>query len=208
MGNILTPNLGLLKIRASGVQARMLQHVDENMDVIDGAVGDVPLPLGAIAQNMDPATVTSTFTPTSGTVYALAIKLKQGQTVSNISLLSAVGITSPTHYQFGLVAMNSSGAAAARLAQSADQTSSPWATNAVKTLAMQTPYVVPIAGTYFVAFFYTGSALTLRAAGTTDQVSILVPPARCASADAGVTALPATLAAQTGVASVPWAWVS
>ena len=75
---------------------------------------------------------------TTGQIFVQAIWLTAGTTVTNISIFSATTAANvPTHYVFALYDISRS-----LLASSADQTSTAWGANTLKTLAMGTPYLV------------------------------------------------------------------
>lgn len=103
---------------------------------------------GALAETMNRNTcpeVNTTF-GTTGQVFCQAIYLTAGTTVTNISFHSATTAAgTPTHYVFALYDIDRN-----LLASSADQTSKAWAANTIKTLAMETPYLVLSTGLYYV----------------------------------------------------------
>lgn len=93
--------------------------------------------------------------PTTGQICLTAIYLNSGTVVSNISYASATTAAgTPTHYNFGLYST-----AFSRLATGTDQTSTAWAANTVKTLAMQSPYTVVNTGLHYVAYMMTASTM-------------------------------------------------
>lgn len=100
-------------------------------------------------------TETNTTMAASGTLNMQAIYLKAGWLVSNITLSSAVTAAgTPTNYRFGLF-----DSARAKLAESANQTTTAWAANTVKTLAMGTPYRVPTSGLYYIGYYMTATTV-------------------------------------------------
>lgn len=85
---------------------------------------------------------------TTGQVYLQAIWLQAGTVVSNIKIWSATtGAGTPTHCNAGLY-----DSAGNLLATGTDLTSTAWAANTLRTFTMQTPYTVPTAGLYYVAY--------------------------------------------------------
>ena len=142
---------------------------------------------------------TSSTAGTSGTVYMAAVYLYAGQLVSNISITSgATAFTTPTNYFFALYSGLAS--APALLATSANQTTTAWAANTKKTLAMTTPYRIPTTGWYYVAIMVTATTMgTLNGpAALTNTVEAGVAPILFASSSTGqTTAMPATAAALT-----------
>lgn len=123
--------------------------------------------VGAGALNVIAQTSPSVFDSMSGDAYGAPptfattkslwtpIWLPAGTKVSNVSFCTAAtAVNTPTHWLFGLSDLSGN-----ILATSADQTSTAWGANTVKTLAMTTPYTVQQAG-----LFYIG--LTISATGT------------------------------------------
>lgn len=101
---------------------------------------------------------TSSTAGTSGTLYLSAIYLTAGQIISNITIASgATAFTTPTNCFFALY--SSLPSAPALLAQSANQTTTAWAANQIKTLAMTTPYRVPTSGIYYIGVMVTATTM-------------------------------------------------
>jgi hypothetical protein len=91
----------------------------------------------------------------SGTLFMQAIYLQSGMTVSNIlwhSATTAAG--TPTNYFLGLYDINRN-----LLATSANQTTTAWAAQTMKTLAMTTPYLVQSSGLYYIGMFMTATTV-------------------------------------------------
>ena len=114
---------------------------------------------GAIAENCPRwAAGTSTTAGISGTLYMAAIYLYAGQLVSNITITSGATLfTTPTNCFFGLY--NNNPTAPSLLATSANATTTAWAANQTRTLAMTTPYRVPTSGIYYVGTFVTATTM-------------------------------------------------
>lgn len=164
---------------------------------------------GTIAETMprEVCTETNSTVAASGTLNMQAIYLFAGQLVTNISLCSATtGATTPTAYRFGLFDSSRN-----KLAESANQTTSAWAANTVKTLAMTTPYRVPTSGLYYIGYYMTAATVpTLKGftAKTGGQLAATAPILH-GTADTGLTtALPNPAAAITGGTASFWAAVS
>lgn len=123
---------------------------------------------------------------TTGQVAMQLIWLRAGTVVTNISICSATtALGTPTHYAIGLCSIGG-----AVLATSADQTSTAWTANTLKTFAMTTPYVVPTTGQYYIAIgVVAGTMPTLKGqtAKTDGTLSGTVPPVFGDSATAYVT---------------------
>lgn len=141
----------------------------------------------------------------SGTLSLQAIYLTAGQLVSNITISSATTAAgTPTNYFFALYSGLQS--APALLAQSANQTTTAWAANTVKTLAMTTPYRVPTSGVYYIGYMMTATTVATLKGGTArtgGQLGAAAPVIYGTSSTGLTTALPNPAAAITsGTASV------
>lgn len=140
----------------------------------------------------------NTAAPTaSGTLFLQAIYLTAGQLVSNISISSATTAAgTPTNYFFALYS-----GARALLAVSANQTTTAWAANTYKTLAMTTPYRVPTSGLYYIGIMMTATTIITTKGGTAKiggQLASQVPILHGASTTGLTTAMPDPAAAITG----------
>lgn len=120
---------------------------------------------GTLAETMPRETcpeVNSTVPTASGTLFMQAIYLKAGQLVSNITVASATtAANTPTNGRAGLFDANRN-----LLATSADQLTTAWAANTVKTLPMTTPYRVPTSGVYYIGFYMVATAVITMKGGT------------------------------------------
>ena len=97
----------------------------------------------------DSASDTGQVALATGVMTAVRIKLYAGDIITNISARSgATAAGTPTNYWFALY---SSAATPALLAQTADQTSTAWAANTTKTLALSAPVTISQTGYYWVA---------------------------------------------------------
>lgn len=140
----------------------------------------------------------NTVAPTaSGTLFMQAIYLKAGQLVSNITVSSATTAAgTPTAGRVGLY-----DASRNLRATSADQTTTAWAANTVKTLAMTTPYRVPTSGLYYIGFYMTATTVITMKGGTAKiggQLASQVPILHGTSSTGLTTTLPDPAAAITG----------
>lgn len=109
--------------------------------------------------------------PTSGTLYLVPVWLPKAAVISNLSFVSVIAITSPTHWWFTL--HDSSRVA---LARTADQTTTAWGASTTKTLAIAqttagtaSSYTTTYTGLHYLGVMYTGSALTLMSEGSLSQ---------------------------------------
>lgn len=143
----------------------------------------------------------------SGTLNMQAIYLTAGQLVSNITLSSATTAAgTPTNYFFGLY-----DASRNLLAQSANQTTTAWAANTVKTLAMTSAYRVPTSGQYYIGYFMTATTVATLKGGTArtgGQLANTAPIIYGTSTTGLTTALPNPAAALTGTTASIYAAVS
>lgn len=93
----------------------------------------------------------------TGVMTSVPIKLYAGDVVTNISVRSgATAAGTPTNYW---VALYSSASTPALLAQSADQTSTAWAANTTKTLALATAQTISQSGIYWVGIMVTATTV-------------------------------------------------
>lgn len=150
---------------------------------------------------------TNTTVGATGVLNMMAIYLYAGQLVSNISISSATTAAgTPTNYRFGLY---SSGLV--KLAESANQTTSAWAANTVKTLAMTTPYRVSASGLYYIGYYMTATTVpTLKGnlGKTGGQLAGTAPILHGTSSTGLTTALPDPAGALTVQTWTFWAAVS
>jgi len=143
----------------------------------------------------------------SGTLNMQLIYLTAGQLVSNITIASATTAAgTPTNYFFALYDINRN-----LLAQSANQTTNAWPANTVKTLAMTTPYRVPVSGPYYIGYFMTATTVATLKGGTArtgGQLANSAPIIYGTSTTGLTTSLPTTAAAITGTTASIYAAVS
>lgn len=86
---------------------------------------------------------------TTQVMTSVPVYLVAGEVVTNLSFCSGqTAAGTPTNWWFALY---DTAATAALIAQSADQTSTAWAANTVKTLALSAAYTVTKTGTYYAA---------------------------------------------------------
>jgi hypothetical protein len=103
----------------------------------------------------DSASDTGQVALATGVMTAVRIKLAAGDVVTNISVRSgATAAGTPTNYW---VALYSNAATPALLSQSADQTSTAWAANTTKTLALAAAQTITANGYYWVAIMVTAT---------------------------------------------------
>lgn len=164
---------------------------------------------GTLAETMPRETCpeVNTTAPASGTLAMQAIYLTAGTLVSNITIASATTAAgTPTNYFFALYDANRN-----LRAQSANQTTTAWAANTVKTLAMTTPYRVPTSGQYYIGYFMTATTVATLKGGTArtgGQLANTAPIIYGTSTTGLTTALPDPAAAITGTTASIYAAVS
>ena len=143
----------------------------------------------------------------SGALNMQLIYLTAGQLVSNITLASATtAAATPTNYFFALYDGNRN-----LLAQSANQTTTAWPANTVKTLAMTSPFRVQVSGAYYIGYFMAaGTVPTLKGgtARTGGQLANTAPIIYGSSTTGLTTALPNPAAALSGQTASIYAAVS
>lgn len=103
----------------------------------------------------------------TGVMLSTPIYLVEGDLVTNLTFISgATAAATPTNYWFALYSP-----AGALLGQTADQTSTAWAADTVKTLALASPVRATKSGLYYAAFAMAGATIpTLVGTGTAKGV--------------------------------------
>jgi hypothetical protein len=154
----------------------------------------------------------TTVAPASGTLYLSAIALPAGFSVGRIAFANTTAATSTTHWWFGLY-----DSARVQLATTADQTTTAWATNTVKSVPIATiasgpatTYTTTYTGLYYLGFLMTATgapslACTILASGVGATAPVL-----CGSTSTGLTtppAFPFTAAAPTSGTNLVYAFV-
>lgn len=147
---------------------------------------------------------------TTQVLTSTAIVLEPGDKVTNLSFLSgATAAGTPTNWFFALY-----DTAGALIAQSADQTTTAWAADTVKTLALSTAYIVPALGVYYAAIMVkatTVPSLICKVAGRAAANGALLTGYKVKAQTSGsglTTTAPATIATPTTVVNRPWVAVS
>jgi len=155
--------------------------------------------------NLRPLDCTSdTAALTTAVMTSVAIPLNVGEKVTNISFKSgATAADTPLNWWFALYSP-----AGALLAQSADQTTTAWAADTLKTLALATAQDITATGVYYAAIHVKATATptligrTLGRAGA--AAAILSSKILAQTSGSALTATaPATITAPTAIAAVP-----
>jgi hypothetical protein len=166
-------------------------------------------PTGVQRSNLDRRYLTSNLSAlTTQVLLSTAIELEAGDVVTNLTFVSgATAAGTPANWWFALY---SSAATPALLSQSADQTSTAWAANTAKTLALAAPQTITTSGVYY-------AAIMVKAATPPTLAGVAVENAAVAGAvitgqavlaqtsgSSLTTTAPATVASPTTVANVPY----
>jgi len=143
---------------------------------------------------------------TTQVMLSVALPLQPGDVVTSLTFKSgATAAGTPTNWWFALY---SSAATPALLAQSADQTSTAWAANTVKTLALSSAQAITTAGVYYAAIMVKattpptliGASVGLAGAAA----SILSSKVLAQTSGSSLTdTAPATITSATTVVNVP-----
>ncbi len=166
-----------------------------------------PGPTGCLAEtfprSMIPINQTSMLT--SGTILLTAIALQKGQLVSSASFYAGTtALGTGTHQYFSL-----HDSTLARVALSADDTSTAWGTNTKKTLSFTSAFTVVTTGLHYIGLLVTASIVpTLYGQNEASSVVQSDTPIGCGTADTGVSAIPNPVAALSIQGKVPYAFVS
>jgi hypothetical protein len=186
---------GILRDDLAGVMDEQAQDYP-GVDFSDG-LHRSNLPRRSIGADTDPLT--------TQVMLSVALYLREGDVVTNLSFKSgATAADTPTNWWFALYDPDG-----ALLAQTADQTTTAWAANTVKTLALSAAQTIAATGVHY-------AGIMVKA---TDLPSLLGKSVGIAGASAAwftgesilaqtsgsslTTTAPATIATPTAVASVP-----
>lgn len=151
----------------------------------------------------DSASDTGQVALATGVMTSVPIFLQAGDVVTNLSARSgATAAGTPTNYWFALY---SDAATPALLAQTADQTTTAWAANTTKTLALSAPYTVPKTGIYWAAIMVTATTPpTLLGACAAPAIVTGERNLSQSSGSALTTTAPSTIATPTAKTFVPY----
>lgn len=163
-------------------------------------------PSGLRASNMRQLDINADLTTlTTQVMTSVAVPIQPGELITSITFKSgATAAGTPTNYWFALYS-----AAGALLAQTADQTSTAWAANTVKTLDLATAQRVAAAGVCYAAIMVKATtAPTLlghSVALAGGAASILSSKVLAQTSGSSLTdTAPATIATPTTIATVPF----
>lgn len=138
----------------------------------------------------------------TGVMLSTPIWLNEGDTVTSLTFISgATALATGTNWWFALY---STAATPALLAQTADQTSTAWAANTVKTVALSAPVKITKSGIYWAAVSVTASTVpTLVGCGTAKPVLTGEGNLAQTSGSALGATAPATIASPTWTRQAP-----
>lgn len=159
---------GPVSLLAGGTKAFMYQYLE---------------PTGAKAATIGgrAAATAASATLTSGTVYAFAMPIESGLTISNLTLVSLTAEATGTHAWVGVA--NSAGTV---LGVSADNTAAAYfAANTATTTAIATPFITTYSGMYygFVCVVASGTMPTFAATTAMANAAVsAVAPVYCGTA--------------------------
>jgi hypothetical protein len=166
-------------------------------------------PTGVLRESFPRWACTTDLTaPTTQVMTTVAVPLQAGDLISSITFKSgATAADTPTNWWFALY---SSASTPALLAQTADQTTTAWAANTAKTVALATAQLITEPGVYYAAFMMKATAVTTLigrtvalAGASTGSISGQKPLAQTSGSSLTTTA-PATVATPTTSALVPY----
>lgn len=166
-------------------------------------------PSGVLRENMDRRYLSGNLAAlTTQIMTSVALPLDAGDVVTNLTFLSGgTAAGTPTNWWFALY---DDSATPALIAQSADQTSTAWAANTAKTLALSAAYKVPRPGIYYAAVMVKATTVPTLAGFTLENAAAagaVVSGQKVLAQTSGSSltdTAPATIASPTTVATVPY----
>lgn len=144
---------------------------------------------------------------TTAVMTSVALYLEAGEVVTNLTFVSATtAADTPLNWWFALY---STASTPALVGQTADQTTTAWAANTVKTVALGTPYTVVTSGVHYASIMMKATAVvTLLGASLNANASAAVVSGQKVLARTSGSALtdtaPATIASPSTIAAVPY----
>jgi hypothetical protein len=167
-------------------------------------------PAGMFRANMRRKEITSDVTAalTTQVMLSVALPLQAGDTVTNLTFVSgATAANTPTNWW---VALYSNAATPALLAQSADQTTTAWAANTTKTVALATAQLISVSGVYYAALMVKATAppsLLCEVLGIAGAGGAILTGQKVVAQTSGsalTATAPATIATPTTVVNIPY----
>ncbi len=183
-----------------------LPYVDPAYLLNGGNVRRETIPQGRFGAVSDLAALTTQV------MLSAAIVLQKDDLVTSLTFRSGgTAANTPTNWWFALY---SSAATPALLAQTADQTSTAWAADEEKTVALATPQRIATAGVYYASIMMKATAPVSLAGIAVDHAELSTgiltgqKLLACTSGAALTATAPATIATPTAVVNVPYAIAS
>lgn len=160
------------------------------------------LPLGRLQATANMSALTTQV------MLSVALPLEAGDLITNLTFVSgATAADTPTNWWFGLY---DTGATPALLRQTADQTTTAWAANTAKTVALSSAYLVPTSGIYYASLMVKATAVPTIAGVTVENAAAagaVVTGQKVLARTSGsalTDTAPSTIASPTTVATVPY----
>lgn len=160
------------------------------------------LPLGRVQA------VTNMSALTTQVMLSVALPLEAGDLVTNLTFLSGgTAAGTPTNWWFALYDTSST---PALLEQTDDQTTTAWAANTAKTVALQNAYLVPTSGIYYAAVMVKATSVPTLAGVSVENAAAagaVVSGQKILAQTSGSSltdTAPSTITSATTVATVPY----
>lgn len=187
------------------LETRMGEYADTL--VANRLTAELWLPTGAKAATMSRGRSSgSSLTPTSGRLCLTGLTVPRG-TISSISFLSGgTPAATPTNQWFCLVDQNLN-----VLAKTVDNTTTAWAANTVKTLALSALYEVVTDMQVYVGIVVVAGTMPSLNATASSSITTGLAPVFSGNSTTGLTnpaSLGATAAAISGNSAIPYAYLS
>lgn len=142
---------------------------------------------------------------TTQVMLSVALPLQAGDVVTSLTFVSGdTAANTPTNWWFALY-----DTAGALLAQTADQTSTAWAANTAKKVALATPQLITTAGVYYAAIMVKATTpptlvgTAVQNAVVAGALGVSMKVLAQTSGSSLTTTAPATIATPTTVANIP-----
>jgi hypothetical protein len=178
--------------------------------LLDGQLEQVAHPGSPVRSTLDRRDITADVAAalTTQVILAVAIPLQAGDVITNLTFKSgATAAGTPTNWWFALY---DNSATPNLLQQTADQTTTAWAANTAKQLALASVVAITVSGIYYAAIMVKATTVpslpcdVLPLAGVSSAVLTGQKTLALTSGSALTTTAPATLATPTAVVNVPY----
>lgn len=167
------------------------------------------LPTGAIAETLPFRIAGAAMTLTSGTMFLVGgVVVPAFRTVTSVTFISnSVASVTPANQWFCLVRLSDS----AVLAKTVDDTTTAWAANTTKTLALSSTYTPTTDTAVYLGIVHVAATPVNLTSLAVHAGSATVAPAMAGTSTASLTnpaSLGASATAPTGSSVRPWAYIS